>query len=45
MVNAIDGSMLESPWTSEYYDMDSNISKLTFLEPTIKKLDKGNKPW
>ena len=45
MVNAIDGSMLESPWTSEYYDMDSNISKSTFLEPTIKKLNKRNKPW
>ena len=33
-------SMLESPSTSDYDDMDNNVYKSTVLEPTIKHLIK-----
>ena len=40
IINGITCSMLESPYTSDYDDMDNGISKLTVLEPTIKHLTK-----
>ena len=36
MINVINCSMLESPSTSGYDEMDNGVSKSTVLEPTIK---------
>ena len=35
MINVINCSMLESPSTSGYDEMDNGVSKSTVLEPTI----------
>ena len=40
MINAITCSMLKSPPTSSYDDMDNGVSKSIFLEPKIKHLMK-----
>ena len=40
MINAIFWSILESPPTSDYDDMDNSVYKSTVLEPTIKHLIK-----
>ena len=40
MINAITCSMLESPSTSDYNDMDNDVSKSKVLEPMIKHLMK-----
>ena len=36
VIHAITCSMLESPSTSDYGEMDNGVSKSNFLEPTIK---------
>ena len=40
MIYVITCWMLKSPYTSDYDEMDNDDSKLTVLEPTIKKLMK-----
>ena len=40
MINTINYSMLESPYTSDYDEMDNGVSKSTLLEPKIKHLTK-----
>ena len=40
MINVITWSMLESPSTSDYDEMDNGISKSKNLEPKIKLLMK-----
>ena len=40
MINAITCSMLESPCTSDYDEINNGVSKSTVLEPTTKQLMK-----
>ena len=40
MITAITWSILESPSTSDYDEMENGVSKSTMLEPTIKHLTK-----
>ena len=40
MINEINFSMLESTSTSDYEEMDNDVSKSKVLEPTIKHLIK-----
>ena len=40
MINEINCSMLESTSTSDYEEMDNDVSKSKVLEPTIKHLMK-----
>ena len=40
MINAITWSMFESPFTSDYDDMENGVSKSTVLEPIIINLMK-----
>ena len=40
MINTITCSMLESPYTYYYDDVDNGVSKSILLEPTIKHLMK-----
>ena len=40
MIHAITSSMLDSPSTFNYDDMDNGVSKSTVLEPTTKHLMK-----